>query len=514
MPTYKVTDPTTGKVLKLTGDSPPTEAELNEVFANAGGMAAPKPAPAPQYDPSTGLEVAPEKMGIMGRIGEAATKRINAIANPAKISRVDKLIPSIGGYTNTIGELGGLAGDVIGEGIKATPFLGEAVDLVGQSLAGNPVVQRAAKLASNIPEDIRTDLGRLANATMLYPGALAGRGALKAGAEGVNIGRDVAGIITRKTPEMIDRELTSVISRGVEKAIRPTVVGKRTAPQVRAYYEKAKNAVKTIIDNKDSLVLTDAEGGAVKGLPKTVKQFSEAIDQTKRAVFKQYDDMATKAGQAGVEVDLYPAVKELESIASNKVLNDLSPEIADYAMKRSEALSGRATYTTTEAQDAIAHLNKSLESFYRNPSYETANRAGVDSLIVNNIRKSLDDAIENSVGAGYQDLKNTYGALKAIEKEVAQRAVVNARKNTKGLLDFTDVLTSGELISGILTMNPAMIAKGAAGRGIKEYFKILNNPDRIVKGMFSDAESLLNRRNAPPVMRTTAGQALGRLIGP
>lgn len=34
MPTYKVTDPTTGKVLKITGDSPPSEQELETVFAS------------------------------------------------------------------------------------------------------------------------------------------------------------------------------------------------------------------------------------------------------------------------------------------------------------------------------------------------------------------------------------------------------------------------------------------------------------------------------------------------
>ena len=28
MPTYKVTDPTSGKIVNLTGDSPPTEQEL------------------------------------------------------------------------------------------------------------------------------------------------------------------------------------------------------------------------------------------------------------------------------------------------------------------------------------------------------------------------------------------------------------------------------------------------------------------------------------------------------
>lgn len=37
MPRYRVTDPTTGQSLTLTGDSPPTEAELEQIFARTGG---------------------------------------------------------------------------------------------------------------------------------------------------------------------------------------------------------------------------------------------------------------------------------------------------------------------------------------------------------------------------------------------------------------------------------------------------------------------------------------------
>ncbi|MFA5354975.1 MAG: hypothetical protein WC291_12155, partial [Thermodesulfovibrionales bacterium] len=32
MPTYKVMDPSSGKTFRLTGDSPPTEAELTDIF--------------------------------------------------------------------------------------------------------------------------------------------------------------------------------------------------------------------------------------------------------------------------------------------------------------------------------------------------------------------------------------------------------------------------------------------------------------------------------------------------
>lgn len=38
MPTYKVTDPATGRTVKLTGDSPPTEQELEEIFASLPKM--------------------------------------------------------------------------------------------------------------------------------------------------------------------------------------------------------------------------------------------------------------------------------------------------------------------------------------------------------------------------------------------------------------------------------------------------------------------------------------------
>jgi len=36
MPTYKVTDPNTGRTLRLTGDTPPTEDELNDIFSKIG----------------------------------------------------------------------------------------------------------------------------------------------------------------------------------------------------------------------------------------------------------------------------------------------------------------------------------------------------------------------------------------------------------------------------------------------------------------------------------------------
>jgi len=491
------------------------EADIQFVvgdFKSKYGAESTQPAPeTPQYDPSTGLEVAPDtKPGFMGRIGEAATKRINAIANPKVRGRgsIGNAIPSIGELMNTAGQLGGFVGDVGMEAIKATPFLGEAVDMIGQSLPGNPVVKAGAKAFGALPEGTRTDVGDLANATMLYPGAIAGKGALKVGAEGVNIGRDVAGLALRKTPEMLERELTSVIGKGIEKAIRPTVVGKRTAPQVKAYYEKAKNAVKTIVDNKDNLSLTDIDGNAVTGLPKTIKQFSEAIDQSKKSIYQQYHAMATEAGEAGALFDADKILTKLDDVAGDLKHN---PQVRQYAYDLKAEIDELHGQPPDIIEARIADLNNSLSGFYEGRVSRA--KAQVDASVAHLMREELDSNIMNAVGPGYQGLKNTYGALKTLEKEVNHRAVVNARRNTKGLLDFTDIFTGGEIVGGVLTMNPTLIARGVAGKGIKEYFKFLNNPDRIVKGMFSDAESLLNRQTVQPGLRSATGRALEGYLG-
>lgn len=44
MPTYRITDPSSGRTFRLTGDSPPSEQEIAGIFASMGGPAKPEPA--------------------------------------------------------------------------------------------------------------------------------------------------------------------------------------------------------------------------------------------------------------------------------------------------------------------------------------------------------------------------------------------------------------------------------------------------------------------------------------
>lgn len=303
-----------------------------------------------------------------------------------------------------------------------------------------------------------------------------------------------------------------IIETGINKGIRPGVEGNRTFHQAKTYMDKAKTAVQTIVDNKNNLALTDEFGETVNKLPENLREFSQAIDQTKRNIFTEYNAMAKDAGQAGASINLNPIGGELNKVVNSKVLNDIAPETVNYAKQRMKALvekkitvqndtglldykgnkiisekqttTGRGKYTADEAQEAIQHLNNSLEAFYKNPSYDTASKAYIDSLIANRMRSALDDVIEKTTGAGYQGLKNKYGALKSIERDVNRRAIVDARKNVKGLVDFSDIFSGGEIVRGLLTLNPGAVGMGAASKSIAWLYKFKNNPNTIVKKMF------------------------------
>lgn len=66
----------------------------------------------------------------------------------------------------------------------------------------------------------------------------------------------------------------------------------------------------------------------------------------------------------------------------------------------------------------------------------------------------------------------------------------DAKKNVKGLIDFTDILSGGQLVSGIVSLNPALIASGVTQKAITQYIKFLNNPNRAIESMFKAVEKL------------------------
>ena len=166
------------------------------------------------------------------------------------------------------------------------------------------------------------------------------------------------------------------------------------------------NALKTIKANADQLNIEDSAGEIVSRTPQTIQELSQAVNQTKKLVFDQYDAVAKKAGTAGATIDAKPIASEVLQVAQNKALQITNPEIIKYAEDWAKRLQGLNVLDTETTQAVIQNLNKSLEAFYRNPTYESASKAAVDAGLANNFRKALDEAIETATGEQYQVLKN------------------------------------------------------------------------------------------------------------
>lgn len=305
-------------------------------------------------------------------------------------------------------------------------------------------------------------------------------GALK----GASIADSIYNSIKNGNPTDLDKKVLQYYDKGV----RPSVAGKGTTAQLDAYNSKALQALDTIATNKPRLQLTNADGQVESKLPSSLNEFSQAIDQTKKSIFEQYDAMAKQSGEAGAQVNLEPIAAELDVIANDPKLKTFSPGASDYAGKLAERMRNQGFFNPSDIQDSIKMLNDKLQAFYRNPSPEGASNASIDAVMANKLRESLDSTIGSYTGKGYQELKNQYGALSTIEKDVIKRAIVDARKNVKGLLDFTDIASGAEAVHAILTTSPQGLATAGAMKAIKEYYKYLNDPNTSVNKLFKTIE--------------------------
>lgn len=275
------------------------------------------------------------------------------------------------------------------------------------------------------------------------------------------------------------------VTQAVDKGIQPTVIGKKTLKNREKFYINTQDAVSAISENRAALNLVDDAGNVIDH-PKTLSQFAQAIDKTKQEIYKKYNNLATAAGDAGATFNSSGIISKLNKLADSEGFYKGNGAAQNYAKSLIEDMKNLDGASPEVVQERIRELNESLVSYYAGRAEKV--NARIDASIANAMREQLDDQITKATGNdAYETLKKQYGSLKAVEQEVNKAALKKARKNTKGLFDLTDIFTGGDIAAGIVTLNPALLAKGAAGIGIKKAWKSFNDPDRYVSNMFKKA---------------------------
>jgi hypothetical protein len=212
MPTYTVTDPQTGRKLKLTGESPPTEQELEQIFSDAGE----KPKPVAAKNPvnpivKMGAEYLKERADMYRAVGhhagnlpvglaqtavnmfggDEAAGKVNNYAQNREAQYQAEVPDSFGSY------LGATVGEVAPWMLGAPAKGMQAIDTLARKVPGiaGRILSRAGQGAAVVPfvpaigNDYWGEKGTQAAAGVIAPNVVAGL--LGAGRGVANLGRHV-----------------------------------------------------------------------------------------------------------------------------------------------------------------------------------------------------------------------------------------------------------------------------------------------------------------------------------
>lgn len=406
---------------------------------------------------------------------------------------------------DVLGQAGGLANDIFGRAIGAVTsrlpkFLPKPK--TGPEELFKPVIEAYDTAFENSP-NAKRHLEAGANiASVVLPVASEIRGATKPLSATLNNstkGEFFKGPTSPIPPKpVVD---VGLLDSAISKGVKPGFTGLKSSKARDTYYANGREALQTIRDFEPRFA--DEAGDLVVRAPKTRLETLDALGQAKESLYKEYTKLATQAGDSGARFDASAITENLGKIANDK---KYSPETRSYAEKLASDLAELHGEDPIVVQERIKDLNNSLGAFY--DGRVSKSKAQIDASSANALREQLDNQINSLTGANYQQLKNKYSSLKTIEKDLARQAAIEARKNPKSLMDMTDIFTGGDIAAGVLTANPALIAKGAAARGFKEYLKWMNDPNRYIKNAFEHLYSL-PIREMPVVKKPTISGLLG-----
>lgn len=342
MPTYRVTDPQTGRTVRLTGDSPPSEAELTEVFKSL--PQAPQAAPAaPQAPARTWVDTAKDVAGGV-RAGMANTvfgggDLIRRAVGMDRIIDDPEVQAAMTPPQSTAGKVG-FAGEQIGEFFIPTGVVGKAGRVAEVAKSGALTLAQSrdpkAALASSAITAALPPVAKLAGKA----GAALKSSAIDTMANSLKATKEWAKDEAAKlAPEMLKRgvggsikglrkmssEMAQRVGKDLDDAYKAAAANGETVngPIVRGTLQFARDALHTK-DAAGKLIAIPGNDTAIQSLTR-LDEFVEALGDDipidKAATVKRaFDDIVAKAGLYGQNA-MAPASEKAQAWSYREAAN-------------------------------------------------------------------------------------------------------------------------------------------------------------------------------------------------
>ena len=300
----------------------------------------------------------------------------------------------------------------------------------------------------------------------------------------------------------------------INKSIKPTVKWKMNQADYNKFIDDTLDIVDLMDKNKWILQYTDDAWNAVKWqMPTNMRETSETLWNLKKVLYDQYNEIAKQAGDAGARVNMNKAFQQLDDLSKDISQNIANPQTKNIIDTYKDALlqytDDAGTIAIEDAQKLTQDFNKQLTAFFKNPNMNDVSKnsivAQLNKWTKDAINDSIDDVLDNSIKNGssassqYTQLKSFYGKIKTIEDEISKRALVEARKNAKGLSStILDSLSWWEFTSAVLSLDPVKASKAWVMNLISRYYNYVNNPNTQLNNLFK----LVERTNNPTTTQT------------
>ncbi|MFA6278457.1 MAG: hypothetical protein WC622_17050, partial [Pedobacter sp.] len=279
----------------------------------------------------------------------------------------------------------------------------------------------------------------------------------------------------------------------VDKALKPSMKSVKTPQAREVYYTDADTALKYVNEEKPTLI-DQKTGEATVRNPQNRAELSESLGQSKKTLFTKWNDLTKQSGEMGLTFDAADIQKKLLVESENK---SWSKKTRDYYKELASEVGELDSADPLTVQSRLQELNERANGFFNG---NDKIRARIDASVANMVKSKLDEQISRTTNENWKEYRDVYKSIKTIEDDLNRQIAIEARKADKGLIDYTDIFTGGDILGGIITANPGAIARGLGGRAIKSYIKFLNDPNRYIESYFKNLEktnvpSLFTQRN-------------------
>lgn len=424
MPVYQATDPKTGRKVKLTGDSPPTEPELEEIFS--------------RLEPKT----EEEKLNFVTRVGNDLKKRADMSTMIAQ-SVTDGEQSFAEGMLQIAGKVGaGSVMDFMGEVLVSG---GRGLSAITPDIIEKPLIDGATSAGLAF---LDTDAGK------------AGLNAAKSGMESWEAFKTQNPRSARNIEAVVDIGLLAA----PVKAKPPsgiTMAGKTAAKlDVKAAAQtvaQKKSFVDDLITPKQTKVVKEAQVGRTtevggilnskqvelsareKAIAETVSSVPEVtpkktLQGNYSVIAKEIENEAERLKSALMKNDVPITRKELlesgnkvkASLAENPLIVGDAEKVAEKILAKMDQLVKKNRPTASGLLQARKELDQWVKSQKGANIFDPKNENAV-SIALREIRESANDMVsQKSPAAGVKEsLKrqsNLYGALDNIGPKAAEEA--------------------------------------------------------------------------------------------